>query len=56
MSRRDLTGREWAASQPLLPNGPRGVLRVDLPKDCGHCTTGYDRWSKKGAECAFSMP
>ena len=31
MSRHDLTGREWAASQPLLPNRSRGVPRVD---DC----------------------
>ena len=28
MSRRDLTGREWVAIQPPLPNRPRGVPRV----------------------------
>lgn len=29
MSRFDLTDREWAMIQPLLPNKPRGVPRVD---------------------------
>ncbi len=28
MFRRDLTGREWVAVQPPLPNRPRGVPRV----------------------------
>ncbi len=72
MSRRDLTDREGAASQPLLPNSPRGVPRIDdcrvvggifvlcagvpwhdLPKDCGHCTTGCNRWSGKGQGARF---
>jgi len=29
MSRYDLTDFEWRAIEPLLPNKPRGVLRVD---------------------------
>lgn len=29
MSRYDLTDVEWRAIEPLLPNTPRGVLRVD---------------------------
>ncbi len=56
MSRCDLTDPEWAASRPLLPNRPSGVPWRDLPKDYGHCTTGGNRWSRKGAGCAFSMP
>ena len=28
-SRFDLTDKEWAIIQPLLPNKPRGVARVD---------------------------
>ncbi len=59
MSRRDLTDREWAVIQPPLPNKVRGVPWRDLPEECGHCTTvcnRYNRWSKKGAGCTFSMP
>jgi len=29
MSRYDLTDLEWRVNSPLLPNKPRGVLRVD---------------------------
>ena len=29
MSRYDLTDFEWRGIEPLLPNKPRGVLRVD---------------------------
>ncbi len=29
MARFDLTDFEWLVNQPLLPNKPRGVLRVD---------------------------
>ena len=29
MGRYDLTGFEWSIIQPLLPNKPRGVPRVD---------------------------
>ncbi len=38
MSRCSLTDREWAASQPLLPNRPRGV-----PEDYGPYATGCNR-------------
>jgi len=31
MSRYDLTDFEWFAIEPLLPNKPRGVPRVNAP-------------------------
>ncbi len=64
MSRYDLTDFEWRMIEPLLPNKPRGVPRVDdrrvlrsgapwrdLPERYGPRTTCYDRfvrWRKAG--------
>src|SRR5579859_7619142 len=58
MSRYDMTDYEWRAIQPLLPNKPRGVPRVDdrrlvlrsgapwrdLPDRYGPRTTCYNRF------------
>ncbi len=35
MARFDLTDFEWGLIQPLLPNKPRGVARVDDPLAAG---------------------
>ncbi len=31
------------------------MSRRDLPEECGYCTTVCNRWSRKGAGCAFSI-
>src|SRR6516225_6291087 len=59
MSRYDLTDSEWRVIEPLLPNKPRGVPRVDdrgvlngdLPERYGPRTTCYNRfvrWRRAG--------
>ncbi len=62
MARFDLTDFEWELIQPLLPDKPRGVARVDdrrvlngifrrprtgsLPERYGPCTTIYNRFNR----------
>lgn len=60
MSRYDLTDFEWRVIEPLLPNKPRGVPRVDdrrvlngifwvlrsVPERYGPRTTCYNRFNR----------
>ena len=62
MKRYDLTDFEWGVIQPLLPNKPRGVPRVDdrhvlngASSGCSDpalpgatCCNRFNRWRKKG--------
>jgi len=64
MARYDLTDFQWSRIEPLLPNKPRGVTRInerwvlrsgapwaDLPERYGPNTTCYNRfrrWTRAG--------
>ena len=63
MARFDLTDFEWSVIQPLLPNKPRGVPRVDdrrlrtgapwadIPERYGlhtTCVNRFNQWRKAG--------
>jgi len=57
MARYDLTDFEWSVTEPLLPNKPRGILRIDdrrvlngISWECARALSGLTCRSATGRE------